>query len=489
MRHNPFLCGVILAAAASTAAAASSRLLALRVEATPLRAGGAGTVMSIAVQVAPEDRARLGQQAWLRAELSREERTVDRIARPVAVDAEGRAAVEVQWPPGRYRLRVDVESAGGGETGFWVMDLEVPTMVPPGPAPAPASASASAPGSDVDSTAVPEPEPEVTTAPAAASGVPAPRTEEPATATPTARPPAVPPPPAEEIAERPPAPEVPPSPAATPVEQASAAGIAPRWSPPDSGELDVTVAAGRDGRALLGLAPADLRVRAGGAPAADLTMAGGPGVPLEVALVVAVAGSGEVDAAAVGESLARTAARGTGAVGGITLVTGASGARRLGWDEAAGELASLVAAAGTGSVPDLPSMVGAALDGLGERAGRRFVLVVSDGRDTGSRGAWRELERRAAIAAAPILVTGLWGPDFDARVRGRLSDLAAASGGSAFFVQGLDRLRSALEENGDLVTASRLVRLARPAGATGPVTVRVEPVDPAVTVLAPAAVP
>jgi len=508
----------VMAVLAAAAAAASGPLLALRVDLEPVRPAGADTVMAIAVQVAPEDRGRLGREAWLRIDLTTDGAVVDRVARPVEVE-DGRASVEAAWPPGTYDLRVDLESADGAHTGFWVTEVEVPRLAPQEPAPVseappgtppatpapvaepreePASVTATASaGGDGPPSAAPGPQPEPAPRSAGppvvddvgpeAEGVPpsavdAPDPDEPRSAAVAT----VPAPPTGETTG--------PTAIEDPVQASAADPATPppsppatTWRPASSGEAEVTVVAVRDDRPVLSLGASDLRLEAAGAPATIVAVDGGPEVPIQLGLVVALSDADDGRLVRIGRALSRPAARGGDIVGRLVVAAGGpGGVSELRWDDAAVRLPEILAEGAGKPGPDLVEATVGAIDAVGERPGRRFVVVVTDGLGDGSRSDWRRLQERAASSSAPILAVGLWTPEFDHRTRRRLSEIAAASGGEAYFAQGIDRLQTALERYGDLVAASFLVRIERPApDGDGPVPVSLEAVAPGVELVAP----
>ncbi len=450
----------VMAVLAAAAAAASGPLLALRVDVEPVRPAGADTVMEIAVQVAPEDRGRLGREAWLRIDLTTDGAVVDRVARPVDVD-DGRASVEAAWPPGTYHLRVDVESADGTLSGFWVTEVEVPRLAPQAPPPPVSEASPGTPPATPAQAEELREDPVSAAATASAGG------------------------------DGPPSAVTGPQPEPAPrsAEPSSVDRVGPEEPPqsPSPGEADVTVVAVRDDRPLLSLGASDLRLEAAGAPAGIVTVDGGPDVPIQLGLVVAMSGADDGRLLRIGRALSRAAARGGDAAGRVALVVGDEGdVRELGWDDAAVRLPEILAGEAGRSGPDLVASTLRALDAVGERPGRRFVVVVTDGLGDGGRSDWRRLEERAATSTAPILAVGLWTPEFDPRIRRRLSDVADASGGEVYFAQGIERLQATLERYGDLVAASFLVRFERPGPDGGsPVPVSLEAAAPGVGLVAP----
>ena len=163
-----------LTAAAGLLVAAGPPLVALRVDLEPVEARGEVTALEVIVQIAPEDRARLGASAWLELELRRGRETVERVSRAVEVDRHGRVRLEALWPSGSYELDVEIRSARGDARGLWSDRVTVPAL---GPAPEPTPT----PEPTAQPTATPEPTPSAaplaTAAPRLPAATPAPPPE------------------------------------------------------------------------------------------------------------------------------------------------------------------------------------------------------------------------------------------------------------------------------------------------------------------------
>jgi hypothetical protein len=127
----------VLGIAVAAISLAAVRPIAMRVEIEPVAPSGDDTTMSITVQVAPEDRRRLGQDFWIQGELTRKGERVDRLARAVDMDENGQAGIEVAWPPGEYDLQIEVEGTQRGARGVWYGRITVPDLTAPTPSPTP----------------------------------------------------------------------------------------------------------------------------------------------------------------------------------------------------------------------------------------------------------------------------------------------------------------------------------------------------------------
>ncbi len=123
-------------------AVATVQPLAIRVEMAPLGRGPQGTVMGVAVQVAPEDRARAGPRVRVSVALLREGREVERREAVVALDQDGSALLYREWAPGGAEVRVRVTSLAGDAAGVWRGEVVVPVETSPFEAPDEAGADA-----------------------------------------------------------------------------------------------------------------------------------------------------------------------------------------------------------------------------------------------------------------------------------------------------------------------------------------------------------
>ncbi|MGD8441146.1 MAG: hypothetical protein PVG53_11455, partial [Holophagae bacterium] len=95
---------LIVLAASAIGVAADDPPVALSVNVETLGRGAEGTVVGIVVQVAPEDRDRLGDRARVVTTLTRDGDVIDRRTAVVGIEADGTAMLYKEWPPGDYRL-------------------------------------------------------------------------------------------------------------------------------------------------------------------------------------------------------------------------------------------------------------------------------------------------------------------------------------------------------------------------------------------------
>jgi len=113
------------------AAAAAAPPLALRVEMQSLGHGPEATVMGIALQVAPEDKARAGERLRVAVSLVRDGKVLDSGDAVVSLQEDGSAMLYREWPPGEGEVRVFVESLDGKAKGGWTGKVVVPIETKP----------------------------------------------------------------------------------------------------------------------------------------------------------------------------------------------------------------------------------------------------------------------------------------------------------------------------------------------------------------------
>lgn len=107
-------------------AAAATQPLGLRADVASLGRGVAGTVVGVAVQVAPEDRERAGRRVRVEVMFLKGETVVDRGAAVVDVAADGSFMIYREWPPGEGAVRVTVDGLDGAAHGAWAGTFVVP---------------------------------------------------------------------------------------------------------------------------------------------------------------------------------------------------------------------------------------------------------------------------------------------------------------------------------------------------------------------------
>jgi hypothetical protein len=153
------------------------------------------------------------------------------------------------------------------------------------------------------------------------------------------------------------------------------------------------------------------------------------------------------------------------------------------WDDALNSSADTGASGG-----DVASLIVASLARFDGMRGRRFLLVVTDGRNEPDKAAWQQAVAAAGEAGTPVLVVALWDEGFSQRTRKNLREIAEVSGGSLFLVQGSGQLDRAAERFGPLLDAGVAVRFRLPEGVALPAPVALESPDRELAVSAPRAI-
>ena len=455
---------------------AATRLVALRVEVEPLRGLDRDTVMAVTVQIAPEDRERVGPDSWVQVELKRGDRRVDRVSRAVTMDPDGAARLEIAWPPGEYSLRIDIESASGRETGFWQGRLTVPSLAqepPPAPtatpAPLPPQPEPVAEPEPAETRAAPSPVP--TEAPATEAEPPAMREEsslvaEDATSVERAEIEAEPPSVREEA---PAAAEVAPS-----AEQTEVVPDVAGWGASSSELADLTVIVTDRNRPVLGLKSSDFAVRVNGNEIGIEAFGGASEAPLFLGLGVDVSTSMGSDLLNVSRLLRRLALNAQGGRGSTFLAVADAQTKLVhGWGATPSDLAEALAQAGSAEEGDLASLVTTSIGAFEGRLGRRLLILVSDGGDRASKDDWKRAGESVDAAGVPVLLIMLRGPGRDSRSLRQLERLAASSGGKSYGVSSNDLFEMVVEHFGDLMEASYALRFPVP-DRTEPSKIRVE---------------
>ena len=495
---------VTLAVALAALMSAAAPPVALRVETAAVRPVGDATLMSVTVQVAPEDRTRLGRDVWVQCELLRAGQRVLRLARALDLDERGQAGFEVAWPAGDYDLRVSIEGAGDRAAGLWVGPLSVPPMGPEAPAAAAAPVAAAvtatppivpqpsprpepAVAAEVVSDTVPEPAaipPATEPTPVATAAALEPAEAEPPPEPEVAAPPdvvaepAVEPPPSQpEIAtaaEAVPEPAAEPAPAPVQPKPAATAGVTgAAWAAANPGMADVTVFVTERNRPILGLAAGAFTLRVGGSAATVAAVGDAASAPLNLALVADVA----PDAGELADELARQLGRFSLRArngGDLLMVTTAD--PRPGWGAGPDSITRWADGAAEGRSDDLAGLVAAAAQAAAGRRGRSVLVVVTDGSDACGKAAWKDAADTAEAAGVPIFTIGLRDSGFDDQARAGLSRIADATGGRSYFLGSAGMAGMTLDYLGELIDASYALAY-RPAAGGGPRELKVEAVN------------
>jgi hypothetical protein len=253
-----------------------------------------------------------------------------------------------------------------------------------------------------------------------------------------------------------------PAPVAAPL-SAEAAAQYDGWqqAEPDTSEFSVVVTRGRE--PATGLDPGALRLRVGRSEVAIEKLGTPETAPLLLGLAIDVS-SMEFDGwSGARGSLASLADRAGGGRGRVFVATPAGiGAWNAG-PKPPGQ------GGGDRAGDTVASLVKDALQPFAGQRGRRFLIVLTDGRNEPTKDEWSDATGAAAAAGVPILVVALWDDDFSHRTRKNLKQLTVVSGGSLFLVQGSSQLDSAADRFGRLLDGSYALRFKSASEPTGKV--------------------
>ena len=365
--------------------------LAMRVDVQPTAINADGTVVTIEVQLAPQDRGRIGHQARMRIKLNRGTKTLAHILRDIDFDGQGMTRMELTWPPGTFELTLTIESLRGTAQGLWVGQIDIPETLDQAPTPPPPEPTVEAPIAETNTPSVTS-EPEavaVAAAPVVTSAPAAPKS--PVTAVEAA------------------AVTTPPAPAPVQASEAVPTAPAPSVPTPAAEPLPVVTAAAE---------PAPIPEAKDAVPppqpvATPAPKASGP----VYALVL------DIDPSDI--ELADRAAELTASIH-----------RRV-------ENATPIIIQGGNSNPTLG--LSRALETLRLNQESIAIIVLTDARRKSSRSEWKTIAASVQSAQIPIFVIGLWNDEFDPGTRKQFKRLATDSGGRSYVLQPAESPVRALE--------------------------------------------
>jgi len=413
--------------------------------------------MTIVLEVAPEDRERVGRDVLLRAELRRGDEVVSRVTRTVELEG-GVARLDTPWPPGAYELRVDVEGVGRDANGFWRGRIQVPRLEPE-PTPAEggsddestaggvAAGGVAAAGAAAATDAVPSPQPPVPQAEAQVTDPQASRSE-PAAAGDAPVP-----------AEGPTAVPAPQPSAGVPTETASTA-----WGRPSSGQTEVTVGVLERARGVAGLGRSAFEVEVDGDPVPLAGVGGADEAPLQLVFAVDVSASMTPHLPELRRQLTRLAFEAAASGGGAAVIVADSIPERVvTWGATTDAVAEALAVPGVADSTDLAALVREALDAMAEPAGRRALILVTDGGDTAGRSEWNAVVEDAAEAPGPVFVVSFRSEGLDSRTARGLDRLGDVSGGDSWSLRDTSLLEAVLDAYREHLHGAYALRFAAPA--------------------------
>jgi hypothetical protein len=398
--------------------------VAMRVTVDPVRAAGADTAVAVIVEIAPEDRPRVGPQALLQVELTRPGQAPARIAQTIELGRDGAARIELVWPPGSYQLRVDVEGSAGGRGG-WVGAVTVPRL-------SSAEVATPAPASQVS------PEAAAAAAPALAAAPPAALAPDRTVGAGAA--------PASSVAPSPPAP-------------------GPSSADPTLAQLTVTVT--ERSRPIRGLDRSQLELRVDGKEVPIEALGGAGSAPIQLGLAVDASRAMVEHLPMVSRQLGRVVVRTVGEGGQAFLATADATAQVVvDWGGSAAAIADRLARPGAAEQGDLPGLIRTSLERFQGRRGRKFLIVVTGGGQITTRAGWQDAIAAAETAGFPILVVGLRSDALEERTRRSLDGMAEATGGRSYFLPDPGMLEMTLDYLIDLIASSYTVEFQRPSAST-----------------------
>ena len=139
----------MLLSVALVASLLQSPPIGLRVEVAPLGRGGQGTVVGVALQVAPEDRERVGSRVRVEVTLIKDQQVLDTGTAVIELADDGSGLLYREWPPGQGEARVILQTLDGLARGVWKGPVSIPVEERPFEVPEGAPADAVALGAVV----------------------------------------------------------------------------------------------------------------------------------------------------------------------------------------------------------------------------------------------------------------------------------------------------------------------------------------------------
>ena len=588
---NLFKSSALIVVAVTALWAVAAAPVAVRVEIETLEAGADGTPVVLTVQISPEDRSRIGENAMVRVALDGDAPPGQSPLWAVRIEGDGSGRIETVWPPGEHALRVEISNPSGEDTGLWVGTVRIPgpeAGIPRDDIESPATEQVPAPEKEIEGAAVatgsaiaaapsappaamepaeasesidevapehsivvtdesagaietvePPPEPEILVEEQAAEDIEEPanvsdevpvddgaeaieseRTAEDSvvaagavgTAAISGTETSVETPAGKGASEvKPPAPDaegaepnvavVEPLRAAAPQSGVGTGAVAapspesleeaPKpppaevvaalaaWNDADPATADLTVIALRDNEPATGLTPSDFSLRVGGKDAMIEDVGGRDRAPLQLGIVVDVATGSSVGWSLSGGRLFPLVQRARGGHGHVFF---AAGGRVGEWDGGPGDPRD---GAGSASSGDVTSLIIDSLERFEGRRGRKFLVVVTDGRIDADKTVWKRAADVAETSGVPVLIIALWDENFSQRIRKNLKTIANSSGGGLFLVQGSDQLDRAAERFGPMIDAGVALRFVVPPGVVLPAAVSVNASGKSLEVSAP----
>jgi len=251
------------------------------------------------------------------------------------------------------------------------------------------------------------------------------------------------------------------------------------WTDADLGTTDMTVIVSRGRESVPGLTLDALRLRIAKTeiPIAGIGDAGNS--PLFLGVAVDLSPADVSKWPAISRGLEPLAERVGGGRGRIFVATDGY---ETDWEVDPGKFSEALSSPAGG---DLAALIVTSLARFEGQRGRTFLILLTDGRFDTSKAVWADATAAVDRAGVPILVLAMWDDEFPQRARKTLQQIAAASGGRLFLVQGIDQFGGVVERYGRTIDAGIALRFEMPAGMKSPSPVSVEADDRTVKVTAP----
>ncbi len=117
---------------------------------------------------------------------------------------------------------------------------------------------------------------------------------------------------------------------------------------------------------------------------------------------------------------------------------------------------------GAADSTDLAALVREALDAMAEPAGRRALILVTDGGDTAGRSEWNAVVEDAAEAPGPVFVVSFRSEGLDSRTARGLDRLGDVSGGDSWSLRDASLLEAVLDAYREHLQGAYALRFAAP---------------------------
>jgi hypothetical protein len=251
------------------------------------------------------------------------------------------------------------------------------------------------------------------------------------------------------------------------------------WTDADLGTTDMTVIVSRGRESVPGLTPGALRLRIAKAEVPIKGIGDAGNSPLYLGVAVDLSPAAASKWPAIGRGLEPLVERAGGGRGRVFVATDGA---ETDWDVDPRKISEVLESPAGG---DLATLIVTSLARFEGQRGRTFLILLTDGRFDTSKAVWADATAAVDRAGVPILVLAMWNDEFPQRARKTLQQIAAASGGRLFLVQGIDQFGGVVERYGRTIDAGIALRFEMPAGMKSPSSVSVDANDRSIEVIAP----